>query len=41
MLEELWKGIQHCCTRELMAEKFDWFQTLRNNMQQGLQTDNM
>ena len=24
---------------ELLAEKFDWFQTLRNNMQQGVQTD--
>ena len=24
---------------ELLAEKFDRFQTLRNNMQQGLQTD--
>ena len=26
-------------TWELLAEKFDWFQTLRNNMQQGVQTD--
>ena len=24
---------------ELLAEKFDQFQTLRNNMQQGVQTD--
>ena len=24
---------------ELLAEKFDRFQTLRNNMQQGVQTD--
>ena len=24
---------------ELLAEKFDWFQTLRNNTQQGVQTD--
>ena len=24
---------------ELLAEKFDQFQTLRNNMQQGAQTD--
>ena len=24
---------------ELLAEKFDWFQTLCNNMQQGVQTD--
>ena len=24
---------------ELLAEKFDWFQTLRTNMQQGVQTD--
>ena len=24
---------------ELLAEKFDWYQTLRNNMQQGVQTD--
>ena len=24
---------------ELLAEKFDWYQTLRNDMQQGVQTD--
>ena len=24
---------------ELLAEKFDWFQTFRNNMQKGVQTD--
>ena len=24
---------------ELLAEKFDWFQTFRNNMQTGMQTD--
>ena len=24
---------------EMLAEKFDWFQTLRNNMQRGVQTD--
>ena len=24
---------------ELLAEKFDWFRILRNNMQQGVQTD--
>ena len=24
---------------ELLAEKFDWYQTLRNNMQQGVETD--
>ena len=24
---------------ELLAEKFDWFQTLRNNMQQVVETD--
>ena len=46
MLEELRKRIQHCCSRlrrsrnkkkkcwELLADKFDWSQTLRNNTQQ-------
>ena len=50
MLEELWQTDptllryasaiteQKKCW-ELLAEKFDRFQTLRNNMQQGVETD--
>ena len=51
MLEELCKRIQHCCATlraiteqkkswELLAEKFHWFQTLRNNTQQHPTTCN-
>ena len=50
MLEELCRRIQHVLGYvsaiteqkkcwELLAQKFDRFQTLRNNMQQGVQTD--
>ena len=51
MLEELCKRIQHCCATlrrsrneekcwELLAEKFDRFQTLRNNTQRHPTTRN-
>ena len=51
MLEELCKRIKHCCTTlrrswnqkccELLVQKFDWSQTLRNNMKQGVQTQHV